>query len=362
MTMTSRERFCRLYDFQPVDRPTRWEVVAFWPETVDEWIAEGGLPAGTDAMAHYGMEPRPTIGAGLGLTWMHLSGDPINTWTVEDDGHTRIRENDLGQIWRERLDGQSMPQWLRFPVECRADWERKIKPRLDPAAHDYGDLHQYAAESRTSDDPWGLALLGLYAFWRNFWGEEQLAYAFYDEPETLHAMAEHWLLMHAACLPRAFAEGRFDYVLFHEDMAFKNGPLISPAMFSEFMAPHYRQLFAVLRAQGQHRFLLDSDGNNGQVLEHFIDLGMNGLYPFEVAAGYDVVAFRREHPDFFIWGGIDKRVLLGSRDDIAREVLEKAPALWETGGFIPSIDHSVPPCPQANFEYFMELARGVFAS
>ena len=53
--LSRRERFCRLYDFQPVDRSVRWEAVCFWPETVDAWIAQGGLPAGTDAMVYYGL-------------------------------------------------------------------------------------------------------------------------------------------------------------------------------------------------------------------------------------------------------------------------------------------------------------------
>jgi uroporphyrinogen-III decarboxylase len=153
---------------------------------------------------------------------------------------------------------------------------------------------------------------------------------------------------------------RFDYVLFHEDMAFKNGPFIGPGLFDAFMAPYYRKLFAHLRTHGQTRFLLDSDGHNGPVLDRFIELGMNGLFPFEAAAGYDIRDVRRRYPRFVIWGGIDKRVLNQSKAAIRREIMEKVPPVWKSGGFIPSLDHACQPCPQENFEYYLEILRGLF--
>ena len=38
-SLTNRERFCKLYDFEKVDRPTHWEAVGFWDQTVTEWNA-----------------------------------------------------------------------------------------------------------------------------------------------------------------------------------------------------------------------------------------------------------------------------------------------------------------------------------
>jgi len=357
--MTNRERFCRVYDFQSTDRIVHWEAVAFWGETVAEWKALGGLPADADAMEYYKIDPRPEITGGLGLTSMALSGPAVQGRVVGSDGHTTVWEDDLGKVWRERSDGASMPQWLKFPVESDQDWINKIKPRLKPENHDFGVLQQEIDRLPGHDDPLGFYLVGLYAFWRNFWGEEKLAYAFYDYPDTLHDMAQTWLEMHCECTPRVFDTVDFDYVLFHEDMAFKNGPLIGPGLFDEFMVPYYRELFAHLKAHGQRRFMLDSDGNNGLVLDRFIELGMNALFPFEVAAGYDVVEFRKQHPDFVIWGGIDKRVLLGSKEDIKQEIMSKVPVLLESGGYMPSLDHSVPPCHQENFEYYLELVRSL---
>ena len=203
--MTHRERFCRLYDFQKVDRPTRWEAVAFWPQTVREWKASGGLPEDADVMAHYGFDPWPIITGGLGGTSMRLSGPEVTSRVVRDEGDTQVWQDDLGKVWRVRSDGgESMPRWIRFPVESHTDWLNKIKPRLDPAAHDYGALIEQSRAVSDSQGPVGCFLVGLYAFWRNFWGMEKLSYAFFEAPHTLHDMARTWLRMHCECTPRVF--------------------------------------------------------------------------------------------------------------------------------------------------------------
>jgi len=358
--MTPRERFRRVYDFEKVDRPPRCEALYSWGETIAQWKEKGTFPENGDWMEYFGFEPYLSISGGLGFTQMALSGPPVTVKLLKRDGYVETWEDDLGLIWQKRTDCVSM-RWLKFPVENHKDWVEKIKPRLKPELHNYENLEKEAVDLREKNDHARIfAIVGLYAFWRNFWGEEKLAYAFYDCPETIHDMAETWLRMHCECSPRCFEAIPVDGMFFHEDMSYKNGPLIGPDLFDRFMASYYRELFAHLRRYGQKRFLLDSDGNNGIILERFMNLGMNGLFPFECAADYDIVKFRKKHPDFVIYGGIDKRVLFGTREEIKREVMKKVPQVWETGGFIPSIDHSVPPCPQENLEYLISCIRGLF--
>lgn len=367
--LSRRERFCRLYDFQKVDRPPRWEAVAFWEETLDEWRAQGKIPKDVDIWKHFNIEPRPTVYAGMGFTSMVLSGPPVQSSVIETKGNESIMENDLGQVWRVRTDGVSMPQWIRFPVENHSDWLNKIKPRLNPSSHNYDNFNIHYeqsshvdtayAKNEVDDDPLLFGIVGLYAFWRNFWGEEKLAYAFYDYPDTLHDMAKTWLRMHCECSPEVFRKLRIDAVFFHEDMAFKNGPLIGPDMFDEFMTPYYREMFRHLKSFRQHRFLLDSDGNNGLVLDRFAGLGINGLYPFEAAAGCNAIGFARAHPGFVVFGALDKRALLKGREEIKREIMEKVPVLWEHGGFFPSFDHSIMPCAYENFIYALDIIRNI---
>jgi len=59
-------------------------------------------------------------------------------------------------------------------------------------------------------------------------------------------------------------------------------------------------------------------------------------------------------------GGIDKRVLARSKDEIYEEVMRKVPYLIEQGGYIPHTDHAVPPdVPLSNFVYYREVVSKV---
>jgi uroporphyrinogen decarboxylase len=61
-----------------------------------------------------------------------------------------------------------------------------------------------------------------------------------------------------------------------------------------------------------------------------------------------------------LWGGIDKRVLARDKAAIDREVQAKVPFLIEQGGWIPGIDHAVPPdVPLENYIYYFESVKAI---
>jgi uroporphyrinogen decarboxylase len=62
-----------------------------------------------------------------------------------------------------------------------------------------------------------------------------------------------------------------------------------------------------------------------------------------------------------LWGGVDKRVLAQNRKAILSHLAEFIP-LIEEGGFIPTVDHTVPPdVPWDNFKIYMEYKRELLA-
>jgi hypothetical protein len=59
-------------------------------------------------------------------------------------------------------------------------------------------------------------------------------------------------------------------------------------------------------------------------------------------------------------GGVGKRILAGSQEEITREVERLAP-LVEEGGFIPTPDHRVPPdVPLPNYLHYLNEAKRVW--
>jgi hypothetical protein len=73
------------------------------------------------------------------------------------------------------------------------------------------------------------------------------------------------------------------------------------------------------------------------------------------------VAVRKKYgKELIIQGGIDKRALSKTREDIDREVLSKVPWLCLQGGYFPQVDHLVPPdVSLENYRYYSHLLRKV---
>ena len=86
---------------------------------------------------------------------------------------------------------------------------------------------------------------------------------------------------------------------------------------------------------------------------------MNGFYPLEVAANSDAVKLRKEYgQSLILMGNIDKRALSKTKKEVEEEVMKKVPVLLKEGGYIPSIDHSVPPdISLDNFQYYLSLLK-----
>jgi hypothetical protein len=108
------------------------------------------------------------------------------------------------------------------------------------------------------------------------------------------------------------------------------------------------------RDQGIDIILTDSDGYVEDLLPLIIATGVTGMYPFERAAGNDLLRIRGAYPRFQILGGFDKRVLFeeASRRQIDQE-LQITRRMLAHGRYIPHLDHfASPDCTWENFKYY----------
>jgi uroporphyrinogen decarboxylase len=194
-------------------------------------------------------------------------------------------------------------------------------------------------------------------------GLERLSYMLYDDPALVHDIVDHIATCVCETIERALGDIQFDFALIWEDMAGKGHPLCSPRSFREFQGPAYRRVTDLLRRSGVNVILVDSDGLNGPIIPCWLEAGVTGLYPLEVAAGEDAVALRRRYgKNLMLYGNIDKRVLAQDRESIDAEVLSKVPWLLLQGGYTPWVDHLVPPdVPFENFCYYSALIHQIAA-
>jgi len=106
--------------------------------------------------------------------------------------------------------------------------------------------------------------------------------------------------------------------------------------------------------------MVDSDGNVEQLIPLWLESGINGVYPMEVAAGMNVAKLRSQYGrDLVMTGGIDKRTLAKDRKAIDEELARRLPVA-ERGGYIPHLDHAIPhDVPYENFAYYWERKKAM---
>jgi uroporphyrinogen decarboxylase len=131
-------------------------------------------------------------------------------------------------------------------------------------------------------------------FWtvRDWMGFENLCLAFYDQSALVEEMFEFLTDFYIATLQRGIVSVKIDMVELKEDMAYKHAPMISPDMFRRYMAPHYR------KNNGVDIVFVDCDGYPGGLIPKWLDTGVDGMSPVEIAAGCDVMVLRRVYPNW----------------------------------------------------------------
>lgn len=360
--MTPHDRFLAQMRFQPVDRPvlTEWGP---WEATLSAWQAETGLS--TAELLGWMGDCDPVANPGVDFAMRPAFPEE----TIGEDAETITRRDGMGQVYRvfKEHPDTSMPEFIGFPVAGWDDWQR-VKPLFDPT-----DPGRYPADWETrlvrmrAERPivnlYGFVASyyggpSLFGFVRMLMGPEAALYAFYDEPELVHDIMETATEFSLGVLDRALREAPVTYVQFWEDMCFRGGPLISPALMREFMVPRYQRLTERIRAAGVDIIVLDSDGDVRELIPLWLDSGINGIMPFEQAAGNDLYAYRNEYGrDLLLFGGIDKRELAKDATAIDAELARVAP-LVELGGYHPTLDHAIPPdVSYANFSYYWQAKK-----
>ena len=308
------------------------------------------------------------------LGYDHWEGLPVNLGPLPAFEEVVLEETARYKVWidnlgAKRIDHKVLPtpgfvtrKWLEFPVKNRQDWV-EMRRRYDPETP--GRLPENWSERverwRSRDFVLGLTIQSMFWRVRDWVGFEGLCTMLHDDPTLVHEMMEHVVELTVAVLDEPLRQVNVDYVYFNEDMAYKTASMISPAMVKEFLWPGYRRLVRFFRERGVSVLIMDCDGHIGELIPLWLDVGITCVSPVEVAAHNDPLAYRKRFGrDLLMMGGIDKRELRFDKERVRREVLSKVPWLIEQGGYVPQVDHGVPPdIPLRNFLYLCELLKEI---
>ena len=270
-----------------------------------------------------------------------------------------------------RQNIRKLPNGIEIPykpiIETDDDWKRlkehgdreleksfteeAIRAAYSPLkeAHDRGDF------------PIRMNIEGFFWVPRELMGDEEQLFAFYENPELLHDICDYVLEVYTTKLMTAIETIQPDVVYIMEDLSGKNGPMISGAMFDEFVGAYYKKLIPMLKERGVGNVFVDTDGDFMMMIPNFMEAGVDGFLPMDVNAGMDIVKVRENFPTLKFIGGYNKLCIADGKEAIDREFKRILPVVRK-GGYIVGADHQVPPSASLeNYRYYIERLKDVMA-
>lgn len=149
---------------------------------------------------------------------------------------------------------------------------------------------------------------------------------------------------------------------FTSDFGAQHAPFISNAMFRDFFAEPYSELFRAIKTRWPHlKIFLHSCGSVQDLIDEFIKCGVDVMNPLQpLCANMDSATLKARYGDRVTFhGAIDiQQALYGSDEDVKNEVIKRIQALGHNGGYIlSSANHIQRNAPVENVIAMFRYAR-----
>ncbi|AWI09260.1 uroporphyrinogen decarboxylase family protein [Ereboglobus luteus] len=373
--MNTRERTLAVFNYQNYDQ---MPVVHFgyWTELLAKWHKEGHLTADEAEFYFDKNEYDKIICDKLGfdfcwghqLTPKHKVHPFFEKKILETHPNGVIRYiNPDGLIEETDPNTTTIPATIGTLMTGREAWEELYKPRLQsgPARHGTpGELARWKQLSEeTTDAPFGVYAGSMFGYARDMIGVEALSYLQVDDEDLFIEIIDTVANLSFETVKAVLEAGlRVDFLHFWEDICFKNGPLINPATFEKYVAPHYKKITDMAKAHGVNLFSVDSDGLIDKLIPAWFANGVNIMFPIEVGTWDASIAPWREKygRELRGVGGVRKSVLGEDRAAIDAEI-ERIKPLVDLGGYIPCPDHRISlEATWDNVRYYADRMRATF--
>ena len=354
--MNNRERIMAVLNYEKYDR---LPVVhfGFWTETLQKWAAEGRIS--TDEAKNWsdGNPIDAIIGQKLGFDCNYYSCFyPYNRLYPSfeskilktfPDGSMHVLNGD-GVIVLQMPDAGSIPSEIEHLFKGRKEWEEHYKHRFQfnsdrvlkanvrvndkMAPFDNGGLEFLKSDNR--DYIYGLHCGSLFGQIRNFIGVENCSYLYVDDESLFDEIISTIGELSYQTVKAVLETGaKFDFAHFWEDICYKNGPLVTPAVFDEKVGPHYKRITGLLNKYGINIISLDCDGMIDSLIPTWLNNGVNTMFPIEVGTWNASIAPWREKygKELRGVGGMNKNVFALDYAAVDAEI-ERLKPLIELGG------------------------------
>jgi uroporphyrinogen decarboxylase len=302
--VNSRERFRATMASEPVDHAPYFEE-GLRQEVLDAWRAAGH-------------DPEAELGRLMPVDRRDEIQPDLDPRPAPERWPTSISEL---EDFRHRLDPDD-------PARLPEDWERQVGAWR-------GRDHVVMLRAHR-----GFFLSTGVHGWDRLW---EVICLTQDDPAFVHRLLELQAELATTMAERILDEVEVDAVVVSEPIGGNDRPLLSPAMYADFVLSSYAPLLELLRRRGVETVILRTYANARVLLPTLVEHGFNCLWACEAAVdAMDYRDIRRQHGrGLGLIGGIDLDLLRGPRDRIRPTLEATVPRLLADGAYVPLADGRV---------------------
>ncbi len=160
----------------------------------------------------------------------------------------------------------------------------------------------------------------------------------------LDVLLERWLEVTKRLLDAVV--GNVDVLFYAEDVAFHNGPMVSPKTYKRIIQPYQQRVFRTLHAWSNAKILFHNCGSVTWQLPDLIEWGVDALNPVQVNSHDmgDTASLKRRFGDkIAFWGAVDTSYVLprGTPEEVGAEVRRRISDLAPGGGYVLGSVHNI---------------------
>ncbi len=169
-------------------------------------------------------------------------------------------------------------------------------------------------------------------------GFENFCIKMYTDPALVKEILERYTEYYAKLDELYSSLPEIDFIWIGEDIAFNSGTYLRPEQFMDLIYPYFKRIISHIKKP----WIYHSDGNIWGVMDEMLQLGMNGMHPFQPEAMDIHEAKKAIGEQVTVVGCVDLNTLgLGTPDDVEKETSTLLDRLSPGGRYILSSSNSL---------------------
>lgn len=266
--------------------------------------------------------------------------DVVSTW--EDTKEKECGNDTIIDEWgaKRKYLGQRYPIPFEFPIKSEEDLKTYKPP--DPEAPWRFNRLKRAVERYKREKAIIFCQETVFTYAWVLVGMEEFLILLRTNPDFARKLLQISADYHLRLTQCAIEIGA-DAIMCGDDLAYKTGTMMSRQDFQNFLLPYYKRMIDMVHSKGAF-FIKHSDGNIWEILDLFVEAGIDAINPLEPVAGMDIGKVKEKYGNrICLIGNIDCGDLLcrKSTKEVEKVVKETIRKAAPGGGYILSSSNAI---------------------